>query len=147
MAQMCSHLYMRRRLVDQRRTRSKNPEEIEGGPRLSRAGVIVHCGYCKDPCHNRTGCPRLNAIREAEAAEQARREAEENVQENVDIPNTPKAEENVQENRPKRRKKRTLHEHVYVLNPTRGPTCVDEYGDADIPEMLDVNTMPSYLLT
>jgi hypothetical protein len=85
----------------------------------------------------------LIAIREAEAAEQARRDAEEN----VSVPNTPPAEDNVQENRPKRRKRRTLHEQVYVPNPTRGPTCVDEYGDADTPEMLDVNTMPSYLLT
>ncbi|KAM0831591.1 hypothetical protein ACQ4PT_065432 [Festuca glaucescens] len=67
------------------KNRRKNPEEIEGGTRLSRAGVTEHCGYCKEPGHNRTGCPRLNAIREAEAAEQARREAEEN----VDVPNTP----------------------------------------------------------
>jgi hypothetical protein len=89
----------------------------------------------------------LIAIREAEAAEQARRDAEAAEQENVSVPNTPPAEDNVQENRPKRRKRRTLHEQVYVPNPTRGPTCVDKYGDADTPEMLDVNTRPTYLLT
>ncbi|KAM0824084.1 hypothetical protein ACQ4PT_070442 [Festuca glaucescens] len=66
-----------------KKNRRKNLEEIEGGTRLSRAGVTVHCGYCKDPGHNRTDCPRLIAIREAEAVEQARREAEENVPENV----------------------------------------------------------------
>ena len=54
-----------------RKNRRKNPEEKEGGTRLSKHGVIIHCGYCKAASHNRSGCPRLKALAEAEAAELA----------------------------------------------------------------------------
>lgn len=116
-----------------KKSRRKNPEEIEGGTRLSRAGVIIHCGYCKDPGHNRTGCPRLQAIAEAEAAELARAEAVDGAR-----PDNVAPDEYVQETRPKRRKRRTLHEQASIPNTTRSPTHVDEFGDADIPEMLQV---------
>ena len=44
--------------------------------------------------------------------------------------------------RPKRKRRRTMQEQVgmpiSMPNPNRGPTMVDENGDADIPEILEV---------
>jgi hypothetical protein len=44
--------------------RRKAPGEVDvrgGGKRMSRHGVIMHCGYCGLPSHNKAGCEWLKA--------------------------------------------------------------------------------------
>ena len=44
--------------------RRRAPEEVadgRGGTRMTRHGVIIHCGHCKLPGHNRTSCSDLKA--------------------------------------------------------------------------------------
>ena len=116
-----------------KKSRRKNPEEKEGGTRLSRAGVVIHCGYCREAGHNRTGCPRLQAIAEAEAAADNSQAAN-----NSQHADNSQAEENDSIPRPRRKRRRTVQEQISIPNSTRGPTHVDEFGDADIPEMFQV---------
>lgn len=73
------------------KSRRKSPEEIicsNGGKRMSRHGVIMHCSYCGDPDHNRKGCkylkaglPPPNRQVEAEVAQENVQHANTNVQE------------------------------------------------------------------
>jgi hypothetical protein len=44
-----------------KKNRRKHPEESEDGTRLSKHGVVMHCGYCKKEGHNRSGCSELKA--------------------------------------------------------------------------------------
>jgi hypothetical protein len=102
-----------------KKSRRKNPEEIEGGTRLSRDGVVIHCGYCTDAGHNRSGCPRLQVIRDAEAAEQARAVVAENEARHNDIEHNEATDEAMPKPRPKRKKRRTIYEQVSIPNSTR----------------------------
>jgi len=117
-----------------KKSRTKNPKEKANGTKLSKHGVTIHCGYCRDPGHNRSGCPRLKelaaaeAALQAEAANQAAHAAEEAIG----------AEDAHVEPRPTRRRRRTIEEQVNMPNYSRGQTQIDEYGDADIPEMMEV---------
>jgi hypothetical protein len=108
-----------------RKSRRKAPEEKNGGTKLSKHGVQIHCGYCKGPGHNRAGCDVLKAdmLAEAEA------NGEEPVQEEQAGPST----------KAPKKKRKSVHEHVSVPNPTRKPIIIYEYGDADVPEIRDVN--------
>jgi hypothetical protein len=51
-----------------RKNRRQQPEESEDGTKLSRHGAVMHCGYCKEAGHNRSGCSKLKAavLREEE---------------------------------------------------------------------------------
>lgn len=40
------------------KSRRKQPQELEGGTRISKHGVVIHCGYCKHTGHNRAGCEK-----------------------------------------------------------------------------------------
>lgn len=124
-----------------KKSRRKSPEEKADGTKLSKHGVIIHCGYCRDPGHNKSGCPRLKELKEAEAALAA--EEATNQAENASVGENVAEEEAPVEPRPKRRR-RTIEEKVddycvsgvSIPNCTRGPTQIDEYGDADVPEIL-----------
>ena len=79
--------------------RRRAPEEVadgRGGTRMTRHGVVIHCGHCKLPGHNRTSCSDLKAgippyvpapkqhvrrRRRAEPTTEEDQEAEPNVQE------------------------------------------------------------------
>ena len=121
-----------------KKNRRKNPEEKADGTKLSRHGVKIHCGYCRAEGHNRSGCPRLKAIAEAEAALQAEEDAARQAEANVAADTKANEVEEAVEPRPKRRKRRTVYGQVSMPNCTRGPTQIDEYGDADTPEMVQV---------
>ena len=41
-----------------KKNRRKQPEEMADGTRLSKAGSIMHCGYCREAGHNRGGCSK-----------------------------------------------------------------------------------------
>ena len=111
--------------------RRKGPEENEDGTKLTKHGVTIHCGYCGNAGHNKKGCPRLKEIARAEAAQ-----AESHTQ----VAQEPTEVQD--QARPKRKRRRTVQEQVgmpiSIPNPNRGPTIVDENGDADIPEILEV---------
>lgn len=38
------------------KSRRKQPIELEGSTRLSKHGVVIHCGYCQGTSHNRNNC-------------------------------------------------------------------------------------------
>jgi len=40
------------------RNRKKHPIELEGGSKLCKHGVTMHCSYCKGPDHTKKGCVR-----------------------------------------------------------------------------------------
>ena len=44
-----------------KRSRRKNPEELADGTKLSKHGVKMHCGYCRDPNHTRRNCTMWKA--------------------------------------------------------------------------------------
>ncbi|XP_052134786.1 uncharacterized protein LOC127753347 [Oryza glaberrima] len=45
------------------KSRRKAPYEVQGknGPKMSKHGVEMHCSYCKEPGHNKKGCPLRKA--------------------------------------------------------------------------------------
>lgn len=45
------------------KSRRKAPHEVQGknGPKMSKHGVEMHCSYCKEPGHNKKGCPLRKA--------------------------------------------------------------------------------------
>ncbi|KAK1666164.1 hypothetical protein QYE76_054323 [Lolium multiflorum] len=42
-------------------SRRKNPEELADGTKLSKHGVKMHCGYCRDPNHTKRNCGKYKA--------------------------------------------------------------------------------------
>jgi hypothetical protein len=48
--------------------RRKSPLEEEGGTRLSRNGIIGHCGVCNEPGHTKRKCPELGRAAGQQAA-------------------------------------------------------------------------------
>nr|XP_040245124.1 golgin subfamily A member 6-like protein 6 [Aegilops tauschii subsp. strangulata] len=50
-----------RRAGRRRKNRRQQPEESEDGTKLRRHGAIMHCGYCKEAGHNRSGFSKLKA--------------------------------------------------------------------------------------
>jgi hypothetical protein len=40
------------------RNRKKHPIELEGGSKLSKHGVTMHCTYCGGPDHTKRSCIR-----------------------------------------------------------------------------------------
>ncbi|EEC80685.1 hypothetical protein OsI_23109 [Oryza sativa Indica Group] len=45
------------------KSRRKAPHEVQGknGSKMSKHGVEMHCSYCKEPGHNKKGCPLRKA--------------------------------------------------------------------------------------
>ncbi|XP_066161061.1 uncharacterized protein [Oryza sativa Japonica Group] len=45
------------------KSRRKAPHEVQGknGPKMSKHGVEMHCSFCKEPRHNKKGCPLRKA--------------------------------------------------------------------------------------
>ena len=41
-----------------RRCRRKQPHELEGGTKISKHGVQMHCSYCQGVNHNKKGCKK-----------------------------------------------------------------------------------------
>jgi hypothetical protein len=44
------------------KSRRNQPYEVAvrgGGKKITRHGIIIHCGYCKEPDHNKKGCKHL----------------------------------------------------------------------------------------
>jgi hypothetical protein len=48
--------------------RRKSSLEEEGGTRLSRNGIIGHCGVCNEPGHTKRKCPELGRAAGQQAA-------------------------------------------------------------------------------
>lgn len=44
-----------------KKTRRKQPQELEGGTKISKHGVEMHCSYCKNGGHNKTSCKQRKA--------------------------------------------------------------------------------------
>jgi hypothetical protein len=44
-----------------KRSRKKNPEELADGTKLSKHGVKMHCGYCRDRNHKKRNCGKYKA--------------------------------------------------------------------------------------
>ena len=70
-----------------KKNRRKQPEESADGTRLSKHGVIMHCGYCRQTGHKRGTCEKLKETiaREEEVAEEemhAQQAAQEDAQQN-----------------------------------------------------------------
>ncbi|KAM0847811.1 hypothetical protein ACQ4PT_054781 [Festuca glaucescens] len=117
-----------------RKNRRKAPEEKQNGTKLSKAGVQMHCSYCREADHNKAGCELLEAdeaTQQGDAAAATRKSTRKRKK-------TAKAQQNEEDNvdsvqKPNRRKRRTCYEQVSQPNPTREPTIIDEHGDADVP--------------
>lgn len=41
-----------------KKTRRKQPQELEGGTKISKHGVQIHCRYCRGEDHNIRGCKK-----------------------------------------------------------------------------------------
>uniref|UniRef100_A0A8R7QPE3 SWIM-type domain-containing protein n=1 Tax=Triticum urartu TaxID=4572 RepID=A0A8R7QPE3_TRIUA len=124
------------------KSRRKAPEEKADGTKLSKHGVTIHCGYCRRPNRNRIGCPRLKAIAQAKAVAQRHAQGQPQVDEQEQAEGAAQEHAQGDETQPaarrRRKRRRTVHRQVDMssLNINRGPTTVDENGDADIPEIL-----------
>lgn len=44
-----------------RKSRRRQPHELEGGTKMSQHGVKIHCSHCKDSGHNKKGCKKRKA--------------------------------------------------------------------------------------
>ena len=42
------------------RNRKKNPTELEGGTKLSKHGVMMHCSACGSSTHNKRTCHKYS---------------------------------------------------------------------------------------
>ena len=53
--------YYDKKIGRPKKSRRKNPKELADGTKLSKHGVKIHCGYCRDPNHTRRNCAKFKA--------------------------------------------------------------------------------------
>ena len=147
-----------RRAGRRRKNRRQQPEESEDGTKLSRHGAIMHCGYCKEAGHNRSGCSKLKAavIREVggddeEQAEQVPEQTEHVPEQPEQVPEKTEhvAEPNdlVRSKSSRGRKRKPtdkMNELVQQLmekaKKKKSKMVIDENGDVDFPVILTVSS-------
>ena len=159
--------YYEKKVGRPKRSRRKNPEELADGTRLSKHGVKMHCGYCRDPNHTRRNCLKYKAdvLRELEPEqqqpEQPQEQAEqqpEQQQPEQEAPaeqqpeqqtdhqpeHEPEQQAPAQPQKAKRKRKPSLKareqeeaEEVYARMRKKAKTF-DENGDIDDPSILEV---------
>ena len=147
-----------RRAGRRRKNRRQQPEESEDGTKLSRHGAIMHCCYCKEAGHNRSGCSKLKAavIREVggddeEQAEQVPEQTEhvpeqpEQVPEQTEHVAEPNEQVRAKSSRGRKRKPTDkMNELVQQLmekaKKKKSKMVIDENGDVDFPVILTVSS-------
>ena len=145
-----------------KRSRRKNPEELEDGTKLSKHGVKMHCGYCRDPNHTRRNCSKWKAdvareegVEQEPAMPQPQDEQEEEVgigpavEEQEDAATEPHGdvqhEASTSSKKPKRKRNPSLKakeqqeaEKIYQEMRKKAKSF-DENGDIDDPIILQVS--------
>jgi hypothetical protein len=136
-----------------KKNRRKQPEESEDGTRLSKHGVIIHCGYCRKEGHNRSGCSELKA---AIIRENSNDQEEEHAPHAIAPVQEPTLHQNLQESTlrqeearntssrgRKRKQSSKMREHVEQLmeiaRKKKSKQVVDENGDIDFPVIRSVS--------
>ena len=57
-----------------KKSRRKTPEELADGTKLSKHGVKMHCGYCRNPSHTKRNCIKYKEDIAAEMGQAAQEE-------------------------------------------------------------------------
>uniref|UniRef100_A0ACD5XY09 Uncharacterized protein n=1 Tax=Avena sativa TaxID=4498 RepID=A0ACD5XY09_AVESA len=147
-----------------KKNRRKHPEESEDGTRLRKHGVIMHCGYCKEAGHNRTGCKHLKAaiLREIDAPEapELNTQQQPSVQQKEQPAHQPSMEskgkgpatqleaKSISSRGRKRKQSSKMREHVEQLMEAarrkKSKQVIDENGDIDFPVIRTVSVLHAF---